>query len=186
MNRKSVRAGNRNSRLVLSALLSVAVLVFAQDPTPQPTTSPNLDQQLQTRLELQRAAKQADDAERIKIESRACAALALRLLGNIEIDKFNWTGAIEHYSESLAILDSADGRFDLALAYMKDQKFPRPKSKRNFWLNISPMTTAAGRFSAEVLSHKAMTKRRSRRFRILYTFTQTSERHIRLVRRWYD
>ena len=138
MNRKSARAGNRNSSLVLSALLSVAVLVFAQDPTPQPTTSPNLDQQLQTRLELQRAAKQADDAERIKIESRACAALALRLLGNIEIDKLNWTGAIEHYSESLAILDSADGRFDLALAYMKDQKFPEAEKQAQFLVEHQP------------------------------------------------
>ena len=120
MNRKWLRAGNRYGSFALSALLLLGVLVFAQDPPPQPPTSPNLDEQLQTRLEFQRAAKQADDAERIKIESRACAALALRLLGNIEIDKFNWSTAIEHYSESLAILDSVDGRFDLALAYMDD------------------------------------------------------------------
>jgi len=182
MNRKWARAGNRNSSFVLSALLLVGVFVFAQDPPPQPATSPNLDQQLQTRLEFQRAAKQADDAERIKIESRACAALALRLLGHIEIDKFNWNGAIEHYSESLAILDSADGRFDLVLAYMKGQKFLEAEKEAQLLVNISPITTEAGRLSAELLSQKAMMKRRSRRFRIPYSFTQTSVRRIRWVR----
>jgi len=138
MNRKWLRAGNRYGSFALSALLLLGVLVFAQDPPPQPPTSPNLDEQLQTRLEFQRAAKQADDAERIKIESRACAALALRLLGNIEIDKFNWSTAIEHYSESLAILDSADGRFDLALAYMKGQKFSEAEKEAQLLVEHQP------------------------------------------------
>ena len=166
MNRKWARAGNRNSSFVLSALLLVGVFVFAQDPPPQPATSPNLDQQLQTRLEFQRAAKQADDAERIKIESRACAALALRLLGHIEIDKFNWNGAIEHYSESLAILDSADGRFDLVLAYMKGQKFLEAEKEAQLlvehqpddyrgWALISRIALAEGHDekAVEALSH---------------------------------
>ena len=138
MNRKWPRAGNRYGGLALSALLLIGVLVFAQAPPPQPPTSPNLDEQLQTRLEFQRAAKQADDAERIEIESRVCAALALRLLGNIEIDKFNWSTAIEHYSESLAILDSVDGRFDLALAYMKGQKFSEAEKEAQLLVEHQP------------------------------------------------
>lgn len=119
-----------------------------QSPQPSPY------QELQTRLEAQRAAIASGDAVAVEKTSRGLVAFALRGVAQIRSLEAAWPQAVEIYRQSLALEDDIATRLELVTACISADKFDDGLVEINKVLAANPKSAEAWHTKGKLLMAK--------------------------------
>jgi tetratricopeptide (TPR) repeat protein len=122
--------------------------------TPSRAAQPSPYEELQTRLQEQRAAIASGDAVAVEKTSPALVAFALRGMAQIRSLESAWPQAVEIYRQSLALEDDTATRLELATACISADKFDDGLNEVNKALTADPKNARAWHVKAKLFMAK--------------------------------
>ncbi len=123
---------------IFAASIHAQNTVSANNGKDSPTSRPTSVDELLKHIAAAETHQRSGDLINAAAENRSALGIALQRYGNIAIEEGKYTDAVKHLTDSLAYSDSASGRTNLAIGYLRQNRFEDALEHSRIAVSIDP------------------------------------------------